>query len=169
MTPNITNLLLSLASAIATIAGCEVGVDLFVHRLPSSQSNSATGVGLLRAYPASAPGGFRRIPELAIQVMAQATTEAAAIAKAQAIYEALHYTADDDAEQAGRPRSAWSIDAKTLDSSGDLVADTTIDQSRWEIRYLSVNQTPGIISTDDAGRVEAGFNFDVYFSQPTAA
>jgi len=165
MTPDLTNLLLSLASAIAGPAQATVGTDLFIHTLPSSALGQ-TPAAVLRITGGPRPEMLRRLPAHSVQCMTMAADLADGLDLANRLYEALHETTGD---LRGRPRSAWSIDAKTLDAGGALVADASIAGGQWTIGYLDIQQPPGQVGRDDAGRHEIAFNLDVHYAMPEAA
>lgn len=156
MNYNITNLMLSLASAMATPAGCVVGTDLFVHQSPAT----ATIYAVLRTWGGPVPNELSRVPAASIQCMVTAMDATQGLDLAFRLYESLH-EADEDA----RPRSAWSIPGKKLNTPGQLpgvVADDVV--SEWTIHGLALDAPPGAIGRDDAGRWEISFNFHVRFT-----
>lgn len=159
--PNLTNLVLSLASAMAGAAGggCTVGGDLFIHQSPTVSDDQAFAV--LRIYGGPVPEVLRRIPAISVQCMVRSMSAVAGFDLASRLYESLHVAAGD---LAGRPRCHWTIDGKQIDAGGDIVADDVV--AIWDIRYLAIQGPPGILGVDDAGRQEISFNFDVHFSQP---
>jgi hypothetical protein len=154
MVYNITNMMLSLAHAMATPAGCAVGQDLFVHQSPSIAELYA----VLKVWGGPVPNELNRVPAASIQCMISAMDAAQGLDLGFRLYESLHNSADVDA----RPRSAWSIPGKKLDAAGQLVADPAV--SEWTIHGLALDAPPGAIGRDDAGRWEISFNFHVHFS-----
>lgn len=167
MAINVTNMLLSLAHAMAQDADpvATLGTDLFVHQVPASASNTSGGAAVLRIYGGPVEGELRPVPAVSVQCMVYATDAAEGLLLAQRLYGALH-----DADNDGRPRSHWTIDAKKIDpGSGEIVADTYLPGG-WDIRLIALTSgPPGIVGRGDAaagGRWEIAFNFDVHFSPP---
>ena len=168
MVPDLTNLLLSLAVAIADApasGGAAVGTDLFVHSSPVGEPG-ASAVAVLRIYGGPTPEAMYRIPAASVQCMVTAETSGGALDLANRLYEAMHVSGG---ELDARPRAHWSIDALRLSAAGVIEADDAIDGEAWVIRRLVPLAPPGEIGRDEAGRVQVAFNFDVHFTAPEAA
>lgn len=154
---NPSELLLSLAAAMADAAGLTLGQDLFVHQLPASAS-TASGCAALRIYGGPVEGELRPVPVVSVQCMVWAQDAGAGLLLARRLYDALH-----DPANGGRPRTHWSIAGKTLDDqTGQVVDDPS---TAWDIRLIVLHAgPPGIVGRDGEGRWEIPFNFDVRFS-----
>jgi len=168
MAPNLTNLLLSLAVALADAPESDftVGTDLFVHSSPVGEPGAAA-TAVLRIFGGPPPESMRRVPAVSVQCMVTAPGSTEALDLGNRLYEALHVSSG---ELDARPRAHWSIVAKRLNASTAAVEDDdAISGGAWEIRRIVPLAPPGEIGRDDAGRVQAAFNFDVHFTQPQAA
>jgi len=155
MVYNITNMMLSLAYAMATPSGCTVGTELFVHESPGTAAIAA----VLRDWGGPTPNELNRVPAASMQCMVTGMNATAGLDLAYRLYESLHNPDDVDA----RPRSNWIITGKKLDVNGTLVNDDVV--LTWLIHSLALDAPPGAIGRDDAGRWETSFNFHVYFSK----
>jgi hypothetical protein len=169
---NPTNLLLSLAHALAQIATAStpggvsvtLGGNLFVHDLPANASNGVSAV--LRLYGGPVENDMRPVPMVSVQCMTYAPGDdpGAGLLFAQRLHDALH-----DPDNEGRPRQSWTVAAKTLDANRDVVDDDAMP-SGWDVRLIVLNSgPPGIIGRGDAdsgGRHEIAFNFDVRLTPP---
>ncbi len=160
MATNVSNLLLSLAHAMAAAAGSPaivLGQALFVHELPASSADPAA---VLRIYGGPVESELRPIPVVGVQCMTRAMVASDGLQLSARLYAALH-----DSANAGRPRQTWSVAGKKIDATtGGVVNDTGV--TTWNIRLIVLQQPPGLIGRDDAGRWEIAFNFDVRFTAP---
>ena len=163
MTPgsfNPTNLLLSLATAMATASDCTLGVDLFIHQLPPEVP--ATGASVLRVYGGPEPGELRPVPVVSVQCMTHCLDAGAGMALAMRLYASLYD------QVSGRPRQTWAVPAKRFNGTTWAVEDD-VDfpgAGGWDVRLVVLRQPPGLVGRDDAGRWQIPFNFDVRFSAP---
>ena len=159
--PNLTNLMLSIAAAIAADAGCTLGTDLFVGGSPASGA-AAYSVFNLLAGPQ--PGELYRVPEISSQLMAIAASSATALDQANRIYESLHTPGTPGSGLGSRPRSMWSVPGQRVNAAGVIEADPAV--AIWDVRLLVLRNTPGTLGRDKDGLWRAAFNFDVYFTAP---
>lgn len=159
--PNLTNLMLSIAAAIAGDAGCTLGTDLFVGGSPAPGSSQ---FAVFNITSGSQPGELYRVPMLSAQLMAVAPSAGDAIDQANRIYESLHVTTGG---AVGRAKSMWSVPAKRISSTGAIEADPNPAlASGWGVRYINFHQSPGALGRDKDGLWRAAFNFDASFTNP---
>jgi hypothetical protein len=153
MVINLTNFLLSLGSAIATIAGVNLASDLWIDQ--AIEGNTSDPYAVLRIYGGPEPAELMRVEVVSVQCMVIGGKEADALALGKKIYEALY-------DENNLPRHYWDIDAKMIDgTTGGVVADDSIN---WGIRLVMLRQVPAVISRDtERGKFEVAFNFDVRF------
>ncbi len=177
MTPiDTTNFLLSLASALASLAptvftlgggvGGTTAGNLYV--LTAVEAKALNPYIVLRPFGGPPPSELLPIDQISVQAMTNAKNQTVGLQLARKFYELFYHA---DAQGNKRPRAAWVIPALKPGDDGALIADPDLSAGGggYEVRVLVMGSPPGLIGRDpQTGDFAMGFNFDVKYSLASA-
>jgi hypothetical protein len=176
---DLTNFLLSLATAMAALATSElcpveVGDQLWILQAREAAAGAGKGggadvVSVLRVYGGPQPEGLRRIEQVSIQCMTTGASGARALSRASQLYGTLYQADEESGEES--PRHAWAFDGKRIGADGSVAEDLAseggagnVGEGRgWVVDLAQPQSPPGLVGVDPQGRQNIVFNFDVVF------